>query len=115
MSAPRLTKDEGDRTLLRACPRCGQAGKVELHGERLAVTCWGGCSEDAVLGVVDVERIRDELRDAVSLFMWTTPATASPAARRARRAAQRAFGGAGINPGIKLSTTESKTDSLEPL
>jgi integrase len=29
--------------------------------------------------------------------------------------AQRALGGAGINPGIKLSTTESKTDSLEPL
>ena len=82
MSAPRLTRDDDGRTLLRACPHCGQAGKVELHGERLAVRCFGGCGEADVLAAIDVDRLRGELHDRKAAKQPPSPNGNPPASRR---------------------------------
>ena len=57
----RLTWDEGDRTLT-SCPRCGQAVRVDLHGSRLDVRCFGGCGDTSVLEALHAEAIVAELR-----------------------------------------------------
>lgn len=55
----------GDRgASLTDCPRCGQAVRVELHGDRLSVRCYGACDPEAVLEALDVARIAGELRRA---------------------------------------------------
>jgi hypothetical protein len=47
---------------LTDCPSCGQAVRVELHGDRLSATCYGGCSAARLAEVLDVIRISAELR-----------------------------------------------------
>lgn len=49
---------------LTDCPLCRQAARVDLHGERLSVRCYGECAPDAVLASLDVARIAGELRRA---------------------------------------------------
>ncbi len=60
MSARSLTTVDGDRTLI-TCPLCRQAARVDRHGGRLAVRCFGGCQEASVHEALDVARILAEL------------------------------------------------------
>lgn len=46
---------------LTDCPLCGQAVRVELHGDRLSGTCYGGCSAGRLAETLDAERITGEL------------------------------------------------------
>jgi hypothetical protein len=46
---------------LTDCPLCGQAVRVELHGQRLSATCYGGCSADRLAETLDAARIAAEL------------------------------------------------------
>jgi hypothetical protein len=43
------------------CPCCGQAVRVDLHGNSLTARCYGGCDEEDVLAPHDVVRIATEL------------------------------------------------------
>jgi len=56
----RLTWADDDRTLT-ACPRCRQSVRVDLHGSRLHVLCFGGCDEASVLEALHTEAIVAEL------------------------------------------------------
>ena len=49
---------------LTDCPCCGQAVRVELHGDRLSGRCYGGCAPARLLGALDVARIAGELARA---------------------------------------------------
>ena len=49
---------------LTDCPVCGQAVRVELRGDRLSATCYGGCPADRLAGALDAVRIAAELRVA---------------------------------------------------
>jgi len=51
---------DADATLTD-CPCCGQAVRVELHGQRLAATCYGGCSAARLAETLDAARIAAEL------------------------------------------------------
>jgi hypothetical protein len=46
------------------CPRCGQAVRVDVHGSRLSVRCFGQCADADVLAKLDVQAIVRELRSA---------------------------------------------------
>ena len=46
---------------LTDCPCCGQAVRVELHGQRLSATCYGGCPADRLAEALDAARISAEL------------------------------------------------------
>ena len=48
--------------ILTDCPLCGQAVRVELHGDRLSGKCFGGCAADRLAEALDVARIAAELR-----------------------------------------------------
>ncbi len=67
MSGARLTyrggaDGLGDPTAtLVDCPRCGQAVRVELHGDRLSGRCYGGCEPARLLEALDVAQIAAEL------------------------------------------------------
>ena len=61
MSGRYLTWADDGRTLAD-CPLCGQVVRVDLQGDRLAVQCFGGCDEAAVLGSLDGDRVTDQLR-----------------------------------------------------
>jgi hypothetical protein len=43
------------------CPCCGQAVRVDLHGNNLSAKCYGGCYEHTVLARLNVARIVAEL------------------------------------------------------
>jgi hypothetical protein len=58
----RLTwTNEGGRTCID-CPQCGQAARVDHHGSRVRVHCYGGCGEDAILAAVDTPALLAELQ-----------------------------------------------------
>jgi hypothetical protein len=59
--------DPGGRRLLD-CRNCGQAAKVELHGDRVRATCFAGCKQDLALAGYDVERLRAECRGPVTFW-----------------------------------------------
>jgi hypothetical protein len=60
----RLTyTDEGGRRLID-CRNCGQAARVDVHGERLTVTCFARCDQDAALEGVDISMLIDEVKAA---------------------------------------------------
>lgn len=46
---------------LTDCPCCGQAVRVELHGDRLTATCHGSCSASQLTGALDAARLCAEL------------------------------------------------------
>lgn len=46
---------------LTDCPSCGQAVRVELHGQRLSATCYGGCPAERLAETLDAARISAEL------------------------------------------------------
>ena len=46
---------------LTDCPCCGHAVRVELHGQRLSATCYGGCSAARLAEALDAPRIAAEL------------------------------------------------------
>lgn len=46
---------------LTDCPLCGQAVRVELHGDRLSGRCYGGCRAEQLLAALDTPRIAAEL------------------------------------------------------
>lgn len=50
-------------TTLTDCPCCGQAVRVELHGDRLSGRCFGGCEPDRLAEALDTARIAGELRE----------------------------------------------------
>jgi hypothetical protein len=52
--------DSGRR--LMDCRNCGQAARVDVHGERLVVTCFARCDQDAALEGVDLEELLAEIR-----------------------------------------------------
>jgi len=50
----------GARTLI-TCMECGQAARVDLHGDRLDVRCFVGCEPEQTLAGLDFDRLRAEL------------------------------------------------------
>lgn len=49
---------------LTDCPCCGHAVRVELHGQRLSATCYGGCSAARLAGSLDVAGLDADLGGA---------------------------------------------------
>jgi hypothetical protein len=43
------------------CPVCGQAVRVDLHGNSLTARCYGGCDEAEVVARLNVPRLVAEL------------------------------------------------------
>ncbi len=66
MSAERLTRRDGERTLT-TCPLCSQAARVDRHGDRLHVRCFAECAEADVLASLDVGRILEELSASAAI------------------------------------------------
>lgn len=56
---------DDDRTLL-TCSQCGQAARVELHGDQIDVRCYAGCSPEESLAGIDNGYLLAELQDTAS-------------------------------------------------
>jgi hypothetical protein len=56
----RLTYLDAAGHRLVDCQNCGQAARIELHGDRLRATCFAGCDQDVALEGVDVDHLRVE-------------------------------------------------------
>jgi hypothetical protein len=54
--------DDGGRRLID-CRNCGQAARVDVQGDRLTVSCFARCDQEATLGGVDVEQLLAEVGD----------------------------------------------------
>jgi len=46
---------------LMDCRGCGQAARVDVHGERVTVRCFARCDQDVALGGVDLEQLIAEV------------------------------------------------------
>ena len=102
MSADPLTWPDGDRTLM-VCPRCRQVARVDLYGERPAVTCFGGCAESAVLAAVDADSITAEVRAAMAN------------GQRPDREPRAASAARSTDPGRRVVLTPASAITPEPL
>jgi hypothetical protein len=51
--------DNGGRRLVD-CRGCGQAARIEFHGDRLSTLCFAGCDQDLTLEGYDLDRLRAE-------------------------------------------------------
>lgn|SRR5829696_1202102 len=72
MSVPSgVAYPDGDRTLL-TCPACGQAARVDLHGDRLAVHCFAQCPPEKTLAAVGSEQLSAEFRRDESTYSGKT-------------------------------------------
>lgn len=52
--------DNGRR--LMDCRNCGQAARIDVHGERVTVQCFARCDQDVALEGVDLEELLAEVR-----------------------------------------------------
>ena len=60
----RITWRDGDRILFR-CPKCGQAARADLNGDRVDVLCFAGCPPENTLAGVGRGLLLAELQSDI--------------------------------------------------